>query len=565
MVKYFLCCLLAFSLSASVFVPQPSSSAGVIEREIQKEYDAVEVSPEREVPDITIDLPTPELSLQDWQKIRVDKIQFVGNTVFSDEELQAAICSGLDNSLCMKDIRTICTKVRAKYLEEGYFLTRVYPPAQEINNHTLKLEIIEGKLGEITVIGNQYYSTSFIKKYFAPFQEGPLQYNAFMKALFLLNENSDVQAGAIFKKGTVVGTADVIIRITDKRPAHLYFNFNNYGSHFNSLYRTGSRIDYGNLFKYGDMLSLTGVVGSPVRILQFFNLDYQIPVWVAKGTKLHGSILLSKSQDPQRRPFKCEGSSEIGSIGVEQPIQRTRSLSTDLTVAFDIKTIKNFIDNSTATTDNLREFRCDFSIDYFDSLDGRNLAFLGFVQGIPHFLGASPSVSSHSSRLGGGGLFSILYLNYTRLQKLPQSIFLTINFNSQYSPYKLPLAEQFYIGGMGTVRGYPLAIGLGDFGYFLNLEATFPPFGIEDKKVPFMKKTWREFFQWFLFIDNGQTYLNAKTPNEIRYVQLTSAGLGVRLFAPQNFDFYWDLAFPITPQERKHTVVNYVKLTWRPF
>ncbi len=67
----------------------------------------------------------------------------------------------------------------------------------------------------------------------------------------LLNENTDLMAGSIFEKGKEFGYADVILRVNDKRPMHLYLNGNNYGRNITTNVRAGGRFDYGNLITQG--------------------------------------------------------------------------------------------------------------------------------------------------------------------------------------------------------------------------------------------------------------------------------------------------------------------------
>ena len=82
-----------------------------------------------------------------------------------------------------------------------------------------------------------------------------------MRALMLVNENTDLVVGAVFEKGKQFGEADVILRVRDGRRVHLYLNGNNYGKNLTTNVRAGGRLDWGSLFTQGDMLSVAEVVG----------------------------------------------------------------------------------------------------------------------------------------------------------------------------------------------------------------------------------------------------------------------------------------------------------------
>ena len=557
--------LLVPSLVQAAFVTPPSGAAGVVERQIQEEYDTTQIPPEKEYPLIEIDEPADQLRLPDRVHFALDNIEFEGNTVFSAESLEKIARPYFRDNCSMQDIRDICAQIKAKYVEAGYFLTRVYPPPQTVKKGLLRLGIIEGKLGEVTIVGPKYYQKGFVEGYFSHLLGQPINYNYFVKALLLLNENSDMHAGAVFKRGMKTGTCDVIIRVNDKRPAHLYLNGNDYGSRTSTRTRTGGRFDWGNLMMDGDTLSVTGVLGSPIRHLRFVEGRYNCLLSKRLGMRLDLSYLYSDFVDPVIPYLHLKGRSEVGSIKLEIPQFRTRRLNNDYYVAFDIKKIQNFALSQTTSLDELRIIRTGLKIDYSDGLKGRNIWDLCYSQGIPNFLGASGVVSSKPSRAGAGGRFSILNLDYKRIQQMPWDMFLFINGNGQFSANKLPLAQQIYIGGIDTVRGFPSAAGLGDYGYFCNVEWRVPPFGLSNFHVPFSKMQWKEFIQFIGFLDNGQTYLHGYPNTETHRVLMTSAGVGLRVKGPYNFSLSYDIGFPLTDQKRTSNAITYLKITWNPF
>jgi hemolysin activation/secretion protein len=50
-----------------------------------------------------------------------------------------------------------------------------------------------------------------------------------MRSLLLVNENTNLEVAAVFVKRRRVGTADVILKVCDRKPLGLYLNANNYG------------------------------------------------------------------------------------------------------------------------------------------------------------------------------------------------------------------------------------------------------------------------------------------------------------------------------------------------
>ncbi|MBS0628481.1 MAG: hypothetical protein JSS09_09770, partial [Verrucomicrobia bacterium] len=172
------------------FEGSPSSSAGILEREIQKEYELKKIEPQREVPLIEIEIPEERLELEDGETVFITSIFLEGNDVIAPKVIKALISDYENRELSMKEIGELCLKIQGEYVKEGYFLARVYPPVQEVKEGKLILEVIEGRLGAVTIQGQKYYKEAFIRKYFTKFQGKPINYDRLLKTLFLLNENS---------------------------------------------------------------------------------------------------------------------------------------------------------------------------------------------------------------------------------------------------------------------------------------------------------------------------------------------------------------------------------------
>lgn len=554
--------------------PPPVPPAGVVDRQLEQDYEERPVEPQKEIPLLEFDAPEEELDVGE-EKVTIHGVEISGNTTVRGRVLRRILRSYLDRPLSMKELKEMCTLIQRKYAEEGYFLTRAYLPPQEIQKGVLQIKVIEGKLGEVTVIGNRFYSTKFIARHFDKFKEKPIHYDKILRTLFLLDENSDLDVGAVFKKGTQFGTADLILRVSDKRPLHLTQDTNNYGSDHTTHQRTGTRFDYGNLVMDGDFLTLIGVLGSPVSHLNFADMIYHAPVNTI-GTSLDISYLCANFKTDKVDHIRYVGRSHIGGIKLNQAMHRTRRLNTDLFSSFDVKQIQNFGGGRRTSYDKLRVLTGGISIDYVDGWKGRNLFNLSAGWGIPGIFGGSSAKSSDNSRVGAGGQFIKVNGGWKRLQELPWDCFLLMNGVFQFSFDKLPLPEELYIGGVDTVRGYPLAVGLGDNGYYGTLEFHAPLPFVHAYRVPWSKKiTWGKFLQFVGFVDIGQTFsigseiLRELAPDDDKKthfddrVMLLSAGPGVRLYGPWKLEWSFDVGFPLTARHRSSNTILYFRVAWK--
>jgi hemolysin activation/secretion protein len=555
--------------------------AGVVEREIESEYETIEIDPEKQIPLLEIEIPEEQLDLG-GETAFIDSVEFSGNEMLSNKELQRVVKKYMHRELSMQEIHEMCQAIHKKYASKGYFLTRAYVPPQEIKEKTLKIEILEGKLGAIKVIGNKYYGENYIARHFAKYQGNPINYDQILRALLLLDENSDLDVGAVFKKGEEFGTADLIVRVKDSRPIHLMIDHNNYGSDHTSVHRTGARLNYGNLITYGDMVTLAEVLGSPIPSLDFTHLTYHLPVYTY-GSSFDFSYLYAHFKTHKDDHVRYTGRSQIATAKFNQAVHRTRRLNTDVFTSFDFKQIQNFgkgkegsIKSHEVSYDKLRILTGGLLLDYIDGWKGRNLFNLSAGWGIPSFLGGTPIHSHQDSRKHGGGRFVKTNGGWKRLQKIPWDCFLLLNFQMQYSFDKLPLPEQVYIGGPDTVRGYQLAAGIGDHGYYSNIELRVPPPFLRARKIPWTDTTWAEFMQFVGFIDYGRTFsfgqnilrelgINHGKVTKMQNFNsalLTSAGAGVRVHGPWKIELSLDVGYPLTDKHRSSDTIVYFRVAW---
>ncbi len=553
--------ILVLASSSILFaLPPPIPGGGVIERQIEKEYESKPLELEKELPPVQIDIPEERLEIPEGVSVRIDSVCLEGNESFSCEEIQQwiACCIGKELNLC--DIYSICSIIDAEYAKRGYIVARAYPPPQSIQKGCLTIRIIEGKVGRVEVRGNRFYKDEFIQSYFSKLLGKPLNYNKFMRALLLLNEHDDLHVGGILSKGKEIGTVDIILPVEDHWPGHLYFNGNNYGRKLTTSWRAGGRLDVGSLLAYGDKFSLAQVVGFPLNALYFTDVIYSIPIG-RNGFYFSLSYLFSKFKVEQDLYLHLKGNSNIGTVKVSQAIIRDRTMSLDFASWFDVTQIENLELGQIASFDKLRVLRASTTWDRFASANSRDYLNFQLSVGIPYLFGGMSPVDSQCSRTGAGGQFVKFYLDYDRLQKLSwRDTFFMFHFSGQWSPYRLAIPEQLYLGGADTVRGYPLAAALGDSGYWGNLELHIPPPVLADLRFFMAKAKFREVCQLVAFIDQGGVFLRGGSS-----VFELGAGIGFRLNHLKGLSLSLDVGFPLIHNHLSTGAFTYIKVTGCPF
>ncbi|MGH7148186.1 MAG: POTRA domain-containing protein, partial [Nitrospiraceae bacterium] len=127
----------------------------------------------------------------------VKGFSFSGNTVVSQAELEVFTQIYVGRSLTLSDLEEVAARVTDLYKQKGYTLATTYVPQQQIRFGVVTLAILEGRVGEISVTGNQHYSTEFIRGSFAQAMEDNVVRNvALERALLLLNDYPDLKVSA---------------------------------------------------------------------------------------------------------------------------------------------------------------------------------------------------------------------------------------------------------------------------------------------------------------------------------------------------------------------------------
>jgi hemolysin activation/secretion protein len=296
-------------------------------------------------------------------------------------------------------------------------------------------------------------------------------------------------------------------------------------------------------------------------VFYYVNPTYIIPL-TGSGSSLQLSYTFSQSntQGAAFEPYDLSSWTELASLSYDQPLVRTRKLEAGVNVSFNFEQYKNLQQGYTTSYDRLRVLSLGGSLDYTDSVSGRNI-LSGFLNvGIPDILGGSSVIDPLSSREGGGGRYYILTLNGQRIQPLLTDCMFVVTANAQGTFNKIPVSVQYVLGGMGTVRGYTASIAVGDVGYCANFEFYFPPPLLKNRMIKPMKKTWGEVLQILLFLDQGGLYTIDPVLSEISPAYLGSVGAGFRFYGPRNLSLSFDAGFPFMSQYKQFSSILYVRL-----
>jgi hemolysin activation/secretion protein len=474
----------------------------------------------------------PELD-QLETRLPVEVIQITGNSLVSDEEFADLIARYEGRRLNFGELEALTQSIEQLYRDKGFLLVNAIVPTQESVRGVLQVQVIEGKIQNIVVEGNERYPSEFLASRFrnAVPAEGA-RTKDFQRALFLLNEMPDLQLKAVLSAGAEEGTTEVVLKAEEDRNYHFTTGFNNFGAVLTGEYRFGLGTEISSVFSPGDQILARGLLSTPSDNTLFLQAAYSIPV-SPSGTRLgvqYANGAYTAGQDVAVLDIRGEAS--IYALTATQPLARSLKHSGDLDFRFSYNDLDNRILGQPLSRDKYTSASFGYRGQWRDST-GRFLGKASLTKGLGGTKQGDPLVS----RLGASADFIRYNFDVARVQEFNSQWLAVLRGSMQFTGDPLFAAEQFAMGGPDTVRGFSQAEILGDQAYNATLELRWSPL-----------KEQTDLFQTVFFVDHGAIVKLRPLPGEVANQKLTGAGLGFRV----NFDqtrVRLDLGFPLSPSQ----------------
>jgi hemolysin activation/secretion protein len=160
--------------------------------------------------------------------------------------------------------------------------------------------------------------------------------------------------------------------------------------------------------------------------------------------------------------------------------------------------------------------------------------------------GGNPNdpLNQPGNRKGATGNFVVLQGSLDRYQLLPYDFTLSAHVDGQWSNEPLIPAEQYFAGGLDTVRGYVQFETIGDHAVRTRVEALTPglPIALDRPDNPRLKLN----VKFAAFYDAAFLWIRDAQPGQQDRFQLEGVGGGLRAeLAPLNLKLHLDQGFAL--------------------
>ena len=549
----FFCMILGVLLLAgNVFAQIPTGQdAGAVQRNLLEEKKDKEVKKKLEQKkDAQIDeqndvrQEAPPVSGQ--KSVLIEKIVVEGVTYFKLKFIRSIVAPFEGKELSLSDFQKIADLITNEYRKAGLVTSSAYLAEQKISDNTLRISVIEGRVGQVNIEGNKWFNDKLINNYIDQRKDDIFNYESLRKNIAYMNEKRDIEAKVILARGKERGETDVNLKVEDQFPFHVNLGFSNYNSKYTERLKYTAEVLSTNFLGLGHLMSGEMQLGEADRY-HLYTLRYLAPI-TPRSTIGLSYINLDQRLGREVGDLEIKGEGDIVSFYYAYKLIDTDDLSVSLNPGFVYKDIMNEVLESTAqadggSEDRIRIAKLGFDIDYMDAFSGRTIIIQEFDFGLKDFMGGLSGKDVHASRsgAGAGGEFFRSMTNFARIQNLPYDISLMLKGAAQWTGDDLTSTEQFFIGGPKSVRGYPNSEFGGDKGLSMSSELYFPVYGLpKDLQIPYMDTRWYDAIRVVGFFDWGFVSSNSIVVGETKDETLYSCGSALRFNIPQRFSLSLD-------------------------
>jgi hemolysin activation/secretion protein len=462
------------------------------------------------VPEITLpDEKSLTKGASDIKNIPVSRFDIDHSELLADAELKQVLSPYEGRDVSLKELFEAVAKINKLYDAKNIKTARAILPPQEVKDGTVKIQLVEARLGGIKISGLKSVRGDFVENRIhvkpgelisvATLENDLIRFNA----LYEPKLRADVRAGA------EVGKTDITIEVQEAEKYHLTTFADNAGRDTVGEARIGAIYKVNNILGVNDSIQIvaTGTSGS-----RSYGFSYSIPV-TRNDMRLdvsynYGNI---KIVNGPFVPLDITGSSRDLTVGLTQPfsIGINRQWA-----AYGRLSSKNSISEFSGFTQQ--------------DLDLKVVAF--GLSGEAHYNSYAWSVDNSlnlgSKSQGEDNSFTYYRANASRVDRLTDRLQMFTKAGLQYSfTQVIPSGEQFQVGGLYSVRGFSEGLLSGRNGYFGSIELraalNSPPQNSPTGLPPLV--------QGMIFFDHGAALPYRPGQSITKDDYLTSAGLGLMM------------------------------------
>ncbi|MGA2227752.1 MAG: POTRA domain-containing protein, partial [Syntrophobacteraceae bacterium] len=269
----------------------------------------------------------------------INAFEVYDNTVLSEDEVRDALEGLMGEKKTVEDVEKARDALEKFYHKKGYISVSVNIPEQSVDEGTVKLQVIENRVGKVTVKDNRYYTKEKLLRDLPSLGPGEILYGPRIeKEINKLNSNVDLKVTPILSPGKEPGTVDVELKVQDQPALHGSLELSNNYSPNTTPLRLNAVIHYDNLWQADHTLSLQYQMSpDDTNQVEVFAGSYVLPVPWRPDDRFALYGVLSDSNSAFGEGFHTVGKGDIIGARYVVALPTYKAYAQAVTIGFDYK------------------------------------------------------------------------------------------------------------------------------------------------------------------------------------------------------------------------------------
>ncbi len=218
-------------------------------------------APAIKAPGLEVEPAAPALS--QGARVFARAFRFTGNTVVPETDLQSLAAPFLGRELGNAELEGLRQLITRRYVDAGYVNSGAVIPDQDVTGGIITFEIVEGRLSEIVVAGDNRFRPGYLRDRLALGAEPVLNVNQLQERMQLMLQDPQIERiTAELAPGTQRGEAVLRTDVTGAPPYFAGLTLSNERSPVVGANQAELTLGTRNLLGYGEALTLRSAVTS---------------------------------------------------------------------------------------------------------------------------------------------------------------------------------------------------------------------------------------------------------------------------------------------------------------
>ena len=465
-----------------------------------------------------------------------------GNTLLSGDEIERIVAPFRGPNRDFGDVQQALERLQDAYVAHGYSAVRVLIPEQDLVAGKVRLQVIEARLHDVKVEGNQFFDEANVRASLPALKRGePPNTRRIAEDVQLANENPAKQANVVLQATDTPGEADAVVRVVDFKPTRYTLSLDNTGNPQTGNLRLGFGFQHANVLNRDQVLTAQFIT-SPTNAnnVKVYGAGYHVPVYSWAGSVDVFAGYSDVNSGTIQDLFTVSGKGTILGARYNQILPRVGSYEQKLGFGLDYRDFHQNVALVGTTTTLVPDITIrPWSVSYTGRLSqvGNDLAVIAsFSQNIPGGVDGGATAFA-AQRVGAPARYKIWRAAGVWSHALGKDYLFRLAANAQFTDDPLVIGEQFGMGGQDSVRGFYEREVSTDTGYRLSAELHGPEIGER------LGADWRGHVLGFIDMAHGKD----ESPPRSNEEGLASVGLGLRLFQGRSIAVRADWALVTNP------------------